>query len=182
MANKAEAISGLMEWDQTIIKCNEISVVFCSQLLKLDANDISFIEELAFVNTSLETLYLNNKVTEFPLFRTNSNPSDLRYLDVKNNRITNIPVDQVEHLGLLRYLEISGNLFLEIYFIRYIPGLRSVFLSQNPFPSTNILPVEARNLEILVLTKNRNRRVSHGIGSKKIFAEDWPELEQDKLR
>ena len=72
---------------------------------------------------------------------------------MKNNRITNIPVDQVEHLGLLRYLEISGNLLLEIYFIRYIPGLRSVFLSQNLFPSTNILPVEVRNLEILVLTK-----------------------------
>ena len=92
-------------------------------------------------------------MTEFPSVKTKSNTSDLRYLDVKNNRITNITMDQVEFLGLLYYLDISGNLLMEIDFIRYIPGLRSVFLGSNPFPSTQILPVEARNLEILILTR-----------------------------
>ena len=133
----------------------KLCVVSFSQLLKLDKNDISFIEELAFINTSLETLYLNdNKITKFPSLRTTNNASNLRYLNMNNNRITNITVDQVEPLRLLRHLEISGNLLVEIDFIRYVPELRYVYLNQNPFPSRKILSVEARHLESLFIQRN----------------------------
>ena len=102
------------------------------------------------MNTSLETLLLNdNKLSQFPSVKTTSNSSSLLHLNVKNNRITNITIDQVEPLGLLHFLEISGNLLMEIDFIRYIPALRSGFFGRNPFSSAKIFPVEARNLERL---------------------------------
>ena len=106
------------------------------------------------MNTSLETLYLNdNNVTHFPSLRTTSNASNLRILDVKNNRIANIAIDQVQPLYLLWYLEISGNLLVEIDFVRYLPGLRYVYVGENPFPSTKLLSVETMNLESLSVPK-----------------------------
>ena len=100
----------------------------------------------------LELLFLNdNKITKLPSLRTTSNVSKLRHLDVQNNRITNVTRDQVESLGLLQYLEISGNLLMELDFIRYIPGLRFGYFSRNPFSSTKIFSMEARNLERLDL-------------------------------
>ena len=108
------------------------------------------------MNTSLETLYLNdNKIVQFPSLRTTNNASSLLYLNLKNNRITNITIDLVESLHLLHYLEISGNLLVEIDFIRYIPKLRAVYLVQNPFPPTKVLSVQTRALEILSLQKTR---------------------------
>ena len=88
---------------------------------------------------------------QFPSLRTTNNASSLLYLNLKNNRITNITINQVEPLHLLHYLEISGNLLVEIDFIRYIPKLRTVYLVQNPFPPTKVLSVQTRALERLSL-------------------------------
>ena len=45
------------------------------------------------MNTSLETLYLDdNIIMQFPSLRTTNNASDLLYLNLKNNRITNITI------------------------------------------------------------------------------------------
>ena len=100
------------------------------------------------MNTSLQTLYLNdNKLKKFLSLRTKSNASNLCHLDVKRNHIKNITRDEMEPLNQLSYLEISEYRLVEVDFIRYTPGLRAVYLSQNPFPSTKTLFMEARNLE-----------------------------------
>ena len=106
------------------------------------------------MNTSLQTLCLNdNKLKKFPSLRTKSNASNLCHSDVKRNHITNITRDETEPLNQLSYLGISKHRLVEVDFIRYTPGLRAVYLSQNPFPSTKTLLVEARNLERVFLER-----------------------------
>ena len=168
ITHQSETISYRTKWHRILKYCADSYIhssdnifwfFFSLQCLMLDDNNISFIEELAFMNTSLAILHLNdNKLMKLPLLRTTSGASHLLRLSVNNNNISNITSDQVEPLSLLWYLEIRGNLLMELDFIRYIPALRSGYFSRNPFPSTEILSVEARNLKKLELENSELER------------------------
>ena len=106
------------------------------------------------MNTSLSILYLgDNKITQLTSLKTCGNSSSLRYLDVKNNLIDNIPNELVDPWYLLSHLDISGNLITDIEFLYFLPVLHKVLFDSNPFAPTERLLVKARMLESLSLNR-----------------------------
>ena len=96
------------------------------QILWLDGNNISFVEENVFMNTSLEELRINdNKLTHLP--------------ELKTTRLT--------------LLDIRRNLLSEVGFLSLLPALTNVRLHENPFPSTKSLVIGATQLETLECTQ-----------------------------
>ena len=129
-------------------KMTEFFAIFIYlQTLKLDENNISYIEENVFVNTSLRVLFLGqNKITQLHHLKTNNNTSSLEELKLEKNLIKSISKYQVDPLYLLRKLDMRQNLVTEVDFLSFLPALTNVYLHESPFPPAGTLVVGARKL------------------------------------
>ena len=129
-------------------KMTEFFAIFIYlQTLKLDENNILYIEENVFVNTSLRVLFLGqNKITQLPPLKTNNNTSSLEELKLEKSLIKRISKYQVDPLYLLRKLDNRQNLITEVDFLSFLPALTNVYLHESPFPPAGTIVVGARKL------------------------------------
>ena len=89
-------------------------------------NNISFVEENVFMNTSSDELRIND------------------------NKITHLPELKATRLNIL---VTRRNLLSEVGFLRLLPALTSVRLDENPFPPTKSLMIGATQLKTLECTQ-----------------------------
>ena len=89
-----------------------------------------------------------NKITQLSFLKTSST-SNIRYLSVKYNRISIIEGDEVNHMNLLWYLDIRGNLISDFEFALYMTGLLAMYFGKNPIPPTESLVLPVSNMETL---------------------------------
>ena len=89
-----------------------------------------------------------NKITQLSFLKTSST-SNIRYLSVKYNRINIIEGDEVNHMNLLWYLDIRGNLISDFGFTMFMPGLLAMYFGKNPIPPTESLVLPMSNMETL---------------------------------
>lgn len=123
--------------------------------LNLQGNSMSASNFFSFVNVStLRALILSDQLTSYPEQLTvNTMYPELRYLNLRNNRISDIIIKTIEPFPNLTHLDLSGNQFSEYSFgSSWTDTLTHLNLNDNRI--SRISFVKSKNLVSLILDNN----------------------------
>ena len=126
-------------------------------ILTLSQNDILFIDQSAFLNIDIRTLYLdNNHIYDIcsGIFDT---LSTIRLIDLRRNRINVIAYDCFRNIPSLNILSLSSNNLTDIHSHAFIglPNLQTLELGNNTISNLdNLTFVGLVNLDFLDLKQN----------------------------